>query len=141
MFRHIYIYIYIYIYIQDIIFIRHNSFTSNLYRLLQVTNILIYCVDCFSILQATDVYIDFGCRLRITWAWYLIIHCSLESSLRIMVNWLHARGHQEQCEAVNSARHDLDAALRIGEYIKQLWSMLKVKSLQYFLNNNNKEVL
>lgn len=78
--------------------------------------------------QVRDVYIDFGCRLAITWARYTAGLSAADGlgRLRIMVNWMHARGHEEACEVVNSARHHLDAARRVGENVEQLWSMLKV---------------
>lgn len=78
--------------------------------------------------ELRDVYIDFGCRLAITWARYAQAHPEISDAdrLRIMVNWMHARGHEEACEVVNSARHHVDAARRVGENAEQLWSMLKV---------------
>lgn len=79
--------------------------------------------------ELRDVYIDFGCRLAITWARYVAVHrVPGAERIRIMVNWMHARGHEEACEAFKSARHFLDAARRGGgENAEQLWSMLKVR--------------
>lgn len=77
--------------------------------------------------QLRDVYIDFGCRLSITWARYLAGRLFVGADrIRIMVNWMHARGHEEACEAIMSARHFAGAARRVGENTEQLWSMLKV---------------
>lgn len=77
----------------------------------------------------TDVYIDFGCQIRSTWARYVAAHPELPdaaSQLRIMVNWLHGSGHEIACQLVNSGKYSEGAARRIGEEIEQLWAMTKV---------------
>lgn len=85
--------------------------------------------------QLQDVYIDFGCRLSKTWARFVQRFPGIPGAeqLRIMVNWMHAQGHEEACEVVNSARHHLLAARRVGENAEQLWSMLKVRVMPHAL--------
>ena len=77
----------------------------------------------------SDVYIDFGCRIRSTWSRYVAKHPELPSEasrLRIMVNWMHGSGHDMACQLVNSGRYTESAGRRIGEEIEQLWSTTKV---------------
>jgi len=87
--------------------------------------------------RVRDVYIDFGCRLGITWARF-IEHKRLTSppgysvppymsAVRIIVNWLHAQGHNPGCQLRHSGRHTEGAAWRVGEHAEQLWSLLKVR--------------
>ena len=76
-----------------------------------------------------DAYIDFGCRFRTTWARYVAQHPELPQQardLRIMVNWLHAAGHDLSCQMLHSGRYTLGAGRRVGEEAEQLWSMTRV---------------
>ncbi|KAJ9506651.1 hypothetical protein QJQ45_018141, partial [Haematococcus lacustris] len=74
-----------------------------------------------------DFYIDFGCRLKITWARY-VEAVGLPASwkdARIMVNWMHGASHNQRCQVQNNGRHQAGAGWRYGEQCEQLWSMLK----------------
>ena len=74
-----------------------------------------------------DAYVDFGCRLRSTWSRFVSNHPDLPAraaSLRIMVNWLHANGHDLACQLQNSGRYQPGAGCRVGEQIEQLWSQV-----------------
>ena len=80
--------------------------------------------------DVVDAYIDFGCRFKVTWQRYVESHPSLPpeaAQLRIMVNWLHAAGHELACELVNSGRYSEGAGWRVGEELEHLWSLTKVR--------------
>ncbi len=75
------------------------------------------------------VYMDFGCRFRSTWLRYLERHPDLPSAakdVKIMVNWMHASGHDVACQLTNSGRYQEGVGWRVGEQSEQLWSMAKV---------------
>jgi len=103
--------------------------------------IMLWCIllSCGTI---RDVYIDFGCRLAITWVRFLAHQATItlregdtvttgHRRARIMVNWLHAQGHNLPCQLQNSGRHTKDAAWRVGENTEQLWALLKVRYVCY----------
>jgi Kyakuja-Dileera-Zisupton transposase len=88
-----------------------------------------------------DVYVDFGCKLRVTWARYLAQERARPggeegplstqqsphlSRVRILVNWMHASSHKLSCQLTNSARYAVNAARRVGEMMEQTWAMFKV---------------
>lgn len=94
----------------------------------------------------TDVYIDFGCRFKVTWERYLSLHPELPQharDLRIMVNWLHAAGHDHACQLRNSGRYTPGAGRRVGEEAEQVWSMTKVpgKLVRYMTHANRRDFL
>ncbi|KAJ9513747.1 hypothetical protein QJQ45_015496, partial [Haematococcus lacustris] len=74
-----------------------------------------------------DFYIDFGCRLKITWARYVdaLGHPPSWKDVRIMVNWMHGASHNQRCQVQNNGRHQPGSGWRYGEQCEQLWSMLK----------------
>ncbi|KAJ9522327.1 hypothetical protein QJQ45_008188 [Haematococcus lacustris] len=74
-----------------------------------------------------DFYIDFGCRLKITWARYVdaLGHPPRWKDVRIMVNWMHGASHNQRCQVQNNGRHQPGSGWRYGEQCEQLWSMLK----------------
>jgi hypothetical protein len=76
-----------------------------------------------------DVYMDFGCRIRSTWARFIAGHPDLPTeaaNVRILVNWMHGSGHDLACQLQNSGRYTDDAGWQVGEEIEQLWSIGKV---------------
>lgn len=98
-------------------------------------NYSIYLVMLRNVLVAArgrvkDIYIDFGCRISKTWLRYLD-HARNDTELlrrvRILVNWMHAAGHNMSCQLKNSGRHTEGAGWRVGEQTEQLWSLLKVR--------------
>jgi hypothetical protein len=83
-----------------------------------------------------DIYIDIACRLSGAFQRYIGLLAVMEhtaavaaSKTRMLVNWMHANGHDESCQLAFSGRFAKGAAARIGEATEQLWSYLKVRSL------------
>jgi Kyakuja-Dileera-Zisupton transposase len=78
-----------------------------------------------------DVYIDFGCRFKGTWLRFVAPReddlPSSAKDVKIMVNWMHAKGHEASCELTNSGRFTEGAGWRVGEEEEQLWAMSKVR--------------
>jgi hypothetical protein len=81
------------------------------------------------------VYMDIACKIKHTWKRYIdqelvgkLDSATIEylRSIQMHVNWLHAAGHNFECQIKNSGRYQDDAGRRVGEQIEQLWSMLKV---------------
>ncbi|KAJ9512251.1 hypothetical protein QJQ45_012812 [Haematococcus lacustris] len=74
-----------------------------------------------------DFFIDFGCRLKTTWARYVDAGGKPSSwkAVRIMVNWMHGASHNQRCQVQNNGRHQPGSGWRYGEQCEQLWSMLK----------------
>lgn len=74
-----------------------------------------------------DVYIDFGCRFKVTWERYLAsLDLPEKPDVHIMVNWMHGASHQMSCQLQNCGRFQDGAGARVGEQMEQLWSLLKV---------------
>jgi predicted phosphoadenosine phosphosulfate sulfurtransferase len=82
-----------------------------------------------------SVYIDFACKIKKTWKRYieLVLADKLDPdtieylrSIELYVNWLHASGHNFECQISNSGRFQDGAGRRVGEQIEQLWSLIKV---------------
>ncbi|GFH27256.1 uncharacterized protein HaLaN_25551, partial [Haematococcus lacustris] len=75
----------------------------------------------------TEFYIDFGCRLKITWARYVdaMGYPSEWKDARILVNWMHGASHDQRCQIINNGRFQPRAGWRYGEQCEQLWSMMK----------------
>jgi hypothetical protein len=76
----------------------------------------------------TQVYIDFGCRLKGTWGRFAAAHGIDCDEMRIMVNWMHGAAHEVTCQLQNSGRYTKDAGWVVGEQAEQLWSHLKVRA-------------
>jgi hypothetical protein len=97
--------------------------------------ILLHCIIARA-QRIRDVYVDFACKLRVTWQRYVTAQqagggmspdvSSALAGVRLVVNWLHAAGHKMECQLQHSGRHTLNAGRRIGEMTEQLWSMVKV---------------
>ncbi|KAJ9523108.1 hypothetical protein QJQ45_023911 [Haematococcus lacustris] len=75
----------------------------------------------------TEFYIDFGCRLKITWARYVdaMGYPSEWKDARILVNWMHGASHDQRCQIINNGRFQPRAGWRYGEQCEQLWSVMK----------------
>jgi len=83
-----------------------------------------------------DIYIDFGCKLKKTWARFIETLEEREeitselarelSQVRVLVDWLHANAHDLKCQLENSGRYTTGAATVVGEMTEQLWAMTKV---------------
>ncbi|KAJ9523625.1 hypothetical protein QJQ45_007302 [Haematococcus lacustris] len=70
----------------------------------------------------TEFYIDFGCRLKITWARYVdaMGYPSEWKDARILVNWMHGASHDQRCQILNNGRFQPRAGWRYGEqYVLQ----------------------
>ncbi|KAG1656778.1 hypothetical protein FOA52_009546 [Chlamydomonas sp. UWO 241] len=84
-----------------------------------------------------DIYIDFGCKLKKTWARYVDTLEEREeitselahelSQVRVLVDWLHANTHDLKCQLENRGRFTTGAhaATVVGEMTEQLWAMTK----------------
>jgi hypothetical protein len=84
-----------------------------------------------------DVFVDFACQLRSTWTRY-VAHLAASGeitpeqaskfgSIRLLVNWMHAEGHNLECQLTASGRHTQGAGRRHGENVEQIWALLKVR--------------
>jgi hypothetical protein len=79
-----------------------------------------------------DIYIDFGCRFKVTWQRYaqaLEASGQLEAQqldLRIMVNWMHGSSHELSCQLQHCGRYIEGAGAADGEGCERLWSNVKV---------------
>ena len=83
------------------------------------------------------VYVDFACRLSVTWKRYLAKHGSrifpsegllnAAKGLHLLVNWMHGSAHDLSCQLQNSGRYRAGAGRRHGEGSEQLWSLTKVR--------------
>jgi hypothetical protein len=87
------------------------------------------------------VYVDFACRLSVTWKRYLSKHgsrvfpsqelLSAAKGLNLLVNWMHGSAHDLSCQLRNSGRYTVGAGRRHGEGSEQLWSLMKVSNQGY----------
>lgn len=83
-----------------------------------------------------DVYVDFACRLAVTWKRFLTNQASqfFQSKaehdsamlLRLIVNWMHGSSHNLSCQLQNNGRYKEGAGRKHGEGSEQLWSLTKV---------------
>jgi hypothetical protein len=79
------------------------------------------------------VYIDFGCRFKITWGRYSEAGQAeglQDCDVCIMVNWMHGSSHDVACQLQNCGRFILGAGRCDGEHAERLWSLLKVRACQ-----------
>lgn len=79
-----------------------------------------------------DVYVDFACKLKVSWKAYLDAnkddlgeHEHIRQ-VRLMVGWMHGASHVLSCQLKNCGKFIPDTARSIGEQAESLWSMLKV---------------
>jgi hypothetical protein len=92
-----------------------------------------YLLSLSSIVQQCsklDVYIDFGCRLKVTWQRYLqLLHLPEQPDVNIMVNWMHGASHEMSCQLQHCGRYQGGAGHRGGgEQMEQLFALLKVEA-------------
>lgn len=79
-----------------------------------------------------DIYVDFACKLRVSWLLFLLAHPHLLKDyeyirhVRLMVGWMHGASHVLSCQIQNCGKFIPDTARSIGEQAESLWSMLKV---------------
>eukprot|EP00983_Pelagomonas_calceolata_P008896 288793-Pelagomonas_calceolata.AAC.1 len=85
-----------------------------------------------------DVYIDFACKVKVTWkrfyeTWDDSALREKAERLRLLVPWMHGSSHNSSCQHYNCGRFAFNAGCRVGEHTEQLWSMLKdlVGKLRY----------
>lgn len=85
------------------------------------------------------VYIDFGCRFKVTWERYMRALAEqgwldpLAVTVSIMVNWMHGASHEMSCQLSNCGRFIQGAGHRVGEQVEQLWSLLKVGGCSIYM--------
>jgi hypothetical protein len=82
------------------------------------------------------VYVDFACRLSVTWKRFLAKQgdkafqspelLAAAHGLQLLVNWMHGSTHDLSCQLRNSGRYTKGAGRRHGEGSEQLWSFMKV---------------
>jgi len=80
----------------------------------------------------SDLYIDFGCRFKKTFARYIERNGSHlaplgATSVRIMVNWMHGASHNLACQLLNNGRYAQGAGHVDGEDMERLFKWLKVR--------------
>ena len=83
------------------------------------------------------VYVDFACRLSVTWKRFIAKHGSrvfpsekllnAAKGLLLLVNWMHGSTHDLACQLRNSGRYTTGAGRRHGEGSEQLWSLTKAR--------------
>lgn len=83
-----------------------------------------------------DVYVDFACRLKVTWQRFITKHghrvfpseveFATAEHLRLLVNWMHGSSHDLSCQLQNNGRYTEHAGHKHGEGSEQLWSLIKV---------------
>lgn len=84
----------------------------------------------------SDVYVDFACRLKITWQRFITkqghkffsseAEYAAAKDLRLLVNWMHGSSHDLSCQLRNNGRYTANAGHKHGEGSEQLWSQVKV---------------
>ena len=82
------------------------------------------------------VYVDFACRLSVTWQRFVTNHgaqvfpseaaYNAALGLLLLVNWMHGSSHDMSCQIVNNGRFTEGAGHRHGEGCEQMWSLTKV---------------
>jgi hypothetical protein len=84
-------------------------------------------------LKVHDIYVDIACRLAASFERYIGLCQAAEQAayaasrdIRMLVNWVHANGHDEPCQLDYSGRMAPGAAMRIGAAAEQLWSQFRV---------------
>jgi hypothetical protein len=104
-----------------------------------------YILQLFSLLAKMPhvkfVFVDFACKLRVSWQRFLekqcgpggILACDPElaahlQKVELLVNWMHAEGHSLDCQLEYSGRHTPGTGRRHGEATEQLWALVKVCS-------------
>eukprot|EP00967_Tisochrysis_lutea_P146665 scaffold277290_cov22-Tisochrysis_lutea.AAC.1 len=114
------------------------------YYMVELMVIAMSCPD------VQHVYIDFGCRVSVSWQRFMnalktqrgLVSVPGEN-LCIMVNWLHAASHDFQCQLKNSGRYRTGAGWAVGEQAEQLWALTNAASgiIKYLTKPHRREFL
>ncbi|KAJ9534336.1 hypothetical protein QJQ45_016030 [Haematococcus lacustris] len=91
------------------------------YYLLAMWRLVDQCQD-----SVLHIYVDFACRLKVTWARFAAALGLCTANVHLMVNWMHGSSHNLSCQLKNNGRYLANTAWRVGEQTEQLWSMFKV---------------
>lgn len=102
-----------------------------IYYLIIITALVSHCPN------LGFVYVDFACRLSVTWKRFIAKQGSkvfqspnllaAANGLQLLVNWMHGSTHDLSCQLKNSGRYTTGAGRRHGEGSEQLWSLMKVR--------------